>query len=174
MYGSTLNGIIMKNKVKSWVFILLMTTAVVVGAISCKPKVSDADLKAKIETVTADHPNVVVSVKDGAVTLSGTVASEEDRSRLEEVAKNADPNNVKSVANELTVEAAPIITNTDDADLTAKVADATKDYPSVKAEVSSGIITVTGSIEQTRVQPLKMALDALNPKKVDMSGLTVK
>src|SRR5690606_41319907 len=106
MYGSTLNGIIMKNKVKSWVFILLMTTSVVVGAITCKPKVSDADLKAKIETVTADHQNVVVSVKDGAVPLSGTVESEEDRRRQAEVAKTADPTNAKAVAKECSAKAA--------------------------------------------------------------------
>ncbi|MFD1768971.1 BON domain-containing protein [Sphingobacterium suaedae] len=163
----------MKILNKTWPSMLL-GTLLAVSVISCKPKVSDADLKAKVESVTASNPNVVVSVKEGVVTLSGTVASEEEKNSLAEAAKNADAKHVKSVINELTVETAPIVTSTDDADLTAKVVDATKDYPTVKAEVKGGIITVTGSIEQARVQPLKMALDALNPKKVDMSALTVK
>lgn len=149
--------------------VLLLTSSM----IACKSKVSDADLKAKVETVTAASPNVVVGVADGVVTLTGTVASEEEKVSLADAAKKADTKNIKSVVNELIVETAPIETNSDDADLITKVIDATKDYPNVKVDVKDGIITVTGSVEQSRVQPLKMALDALNPKKVDMSALTV-
>lgn len=148
---------------------LLLTGSIV----ACKSKVSDADLQAKVETVTAGSPNVVVGVAEGVVTLTGTVATEEEKNSLGEAAKNADANNVKSVVNELIIDQAPIQTNSDDADLITKVIDATKDYPTVNVDVKDGVITVTGSIEQTRVQPLKMALDALNPKKVDMSALSI-
>jgi hyperosmotically inducible protein len=54
------------------------------------------------------------------------------------------------------------------------VAEATKDFPSVQASVNDGVITVTGELEQARIVVLKQALDALNPKKVDMSAIQVK
>ena len=152
---------------------MLLALLLVGSMVACKSKVSDADIKAKVETVTAGSPNVVVGVSEGVVTLTGTVATEQEKTSLAEAAKNADAKNVKSVVNELIVNATPIETNSDDADLITKVIDATKDYSTVKVDVKDGIITVTGSLEQSRVQPLKMALDALNPKKVDMSGLTV-
>ncbi|MHC8949947.1 BON domain-containing protein [Sphingobacterium hungaricum] len=139
---------------------------------SCKSKVSDADIKAKVETAMSPNPTVMVDVKDGAVTLTGDVQTDEDKRNLENAAKAAEPKAIKSIVNNLTV--APIEINTDDADLTAKVVDATKDFPNVKATVADGVITVTGEVEQARVQTLKMSLDALNPKKVDFTGLQVK
>jgi len=52
--------------------------------------------------------------------------------------------------------------------------DATKDFPTVKATVKDGIITVTGTLEQSRVQVLKQSLDALSPKKVDIAAIEIK
>lgn len=139
---------------------------------SCKSKVSDADIKAKVETAMSPNPTVMVDVKDGVVTLTGDVQTDEDKRNLENAAKAAEPKAIKSIVNNLTV--APIEINTNDVDLTAKVVDATKDFPNVKTTVADGIITVTGEVEQARVQTLKMSLDALNPKKVDFTGLQVK
>ncbi len=153
--------------------ILVLSSFIVFGAVSCKSKVSDADLKTKVESVVSSNPNVMVEVKDGVVTLSGVANSEEEKQALEASAKAADAKGIKSVVNNITVQA-PIVVNTDDADLSAKVVDATKDFPTVSTSVHDGIITVTGSVEQARVQVLKQSLDALNPKKVDMSALTVK
>src|SRR5690606_21689770 len=93
-------------------------------------------------------------------------------SGLENAVKASDSKSVKSVVNNIVVESVSI--NTDDADLSAKVSEAVKDFPSVQATVNAGVITVTGELEQARVIVLKQALDGLNPKKVDMSGLTVK
>lgn len=156
------------------VFSMFLVTGIVTfGTISCKSKVSDADLKTKVETAVNSNPGVVVDVKDGVVTLTGTVASEDERMALENSAKAADAKGIKSVVNNLVVQA-PIEINTDDADLTAKIVDATKDFPTVKATVQGGVITVTGTLEQARVMVLKQSLDALNPKKVDMSALVVK
>jgi len=158
---------------RSWSTVLL-ATLLACTFFACKSKVSDADLKAKIESVIVSSPNVVVGVTDGVVTLSGTVATEQEKAALADAAKNADSKSVKSVINDLMVDAAPIETSSDDADLITKVIDASKDFPNIKVDVKDGIIKVTGDVEQSRVQTLKMALDALNPKKVDMSGLTVK
>ncbi|WP_079645763.1 BON domain-containing protein [Sphingobacterium nematocida] len=151
----------------------LVASIVTLGAISCKSKVSDADLKTKVEAAVSANPSVMVDVKDGVVTLSGTVSSDEERTLLENSAKAADAKGIKSVVNNITVQA-PIEINTNDADLTAKIVDATKDFPTVKATVAGGVITVTGTLEQARVMVLKQSLDALNPKKVDMSALVVK
>ena len=54
------------------------------------------------------------------------------------------------------------------------VVDATKDFPGIKATVADSVITVTGEIAQSKVKTLKQSLDALNPKKVDMSQVKVK
>lgn len=151
---------------------LLMAGALTTSAISCKSKVSDADLQAKVETAITSNPTVNATVKDGVVTLSGTVSSEAEKTALENAVKASDSKSVKSVVNNIVVESVSI--NTDDADLTAKVSEAVKDFPSVQATVNAGVITVTGELEQARVIVLKQALDGLNPKKVDMSGLTVK
>jgi len=153
---------------------LALAGTLTLATISCKSKVSDTDLKAKVETVTSGHPNVSVDAKDGVITLSGTVASDDEKRQLEEAAKNVDTKHIKSVVNNIVVELPHIETSVSDADLINKVIDATKDFPSIQADVKDGVITVTGSLEQAHVQTLKMALDALNPKKVDMSGLTVK
>ena len=155
--------------------VFLISGALLSGSMSCKSKISDVDLKAKVEKAVATNPNVLVEVKDGVVTLNGTVASEEEKVQLENAAKAADAKGVKSVANNLVVNVAPpveINTNTDD--LTNKVNEFVKDFPTIKAEVKEGVIVVTGELEQARVQALKMGLDALQPKKVDMSTLKVK
>lgn len=155
--------------------IALVSGTLMTGTIACKSKISDSDLKAKVETAIQSNPGVTVEVKDGVVTLNGTANSEDEKLQIENAAKAADSKGVKSVQNNIVVNTAPPIEiNTNDADLTAKVAEFTKDFPTVKTAISDGVITVTGEVEQARVQALKMGLDALNPKKVDMSGLTVK
>ncbi|SEG67390.1 BON domain-containing protein [Sphingobacterium lactis] len=155
--------------------IALVSGVLMTGTIACKSKISDADLKAKVETAITANPNVTVDVKDGVVTLNGTVASDDEKLQIENAVKAADSKGVKSVVNNIVVNTAPPVEiNTNDADLTAKVSEFTKDFPSVKTAVVDGVITVTGELEQARVQALKMGLDALNPKKVDMSGLIIK
>jgi hyperosmotically inducible protein len=144
------------------------------SAISCKSKVSDADLKAKVEHVVSSTNGVIVDVKDGVVTLSGTVSSEAEREAIENSAKAADGQHIKSVVNNIVVQVPQVEINTDDADLLAKVVDATKDFPNVQATVKEGIITVTGTVEQSRLQVLKQSLDALSPKKVDLSAVVTK
>lgn len=161
--------------IKKNLSVLLISATLLAGNVACKSKVSDSDLKAKVETAISSNANVQVDVKEGVVTLNGTVSSEEEKAQLESAAKAADAKGIKSLVNNLVVNApAPIEINTNTDDLTNKVTEFTKDFPSIKTVVSDGVITVTGELEQARVQALKMGLDALNPKKVDMTGLTVK
>lgn len=159
---------------KNLLSILVLSGSLAIATVSCKSKVSDADLRAKVENSISNNSGVTVDVKDGVVTLSGTVATEDERMAIENSAKAADSKGVKSVVNNIVVQAPQIDINSNDADLKAKVVDATKDFPSISATVNEGVITVTGTIEQARVQVLKQSLDALSPKKVDMTALVVK
>src|SRR5690606_23433482 len=96
------------------------------------------------------------------------------REAIENSAKAADGQHIKSVVNNIVVVVPQVEVNTDDADLSAKVVDATKDFPNVQTMVKDGIITVTGTVEQSRIQVLKQSLDALSPKKVDLSAVVIK
>lgn len=153
---------------------IALSGCIAFSAISCKSKVSDADLKAKVENVVSNTNGVIVDVKDGIVTLSGTVSSQAEREAIENSAKAVDGQHIKSVVNNIVVQVPQIDVHTDDVDLSAKVVDATKDFPNVQTTVKDGIITVTGTVEQSRLQVLKQSLDALSPKKVDLSAVVTK
>ncbi|MCA5004666.1 BON domain-containing protein [Sphingobacterium bovistauri] len=159
---------------KNVINVFVLSACIAISTSSCKSKVSDADLKAKVETVVASTPGVTVDVKDGVLTLSGSVATEAEREAIANTAKAADSKNIKSVVNNIVVEAPKVEINANDVDLAAKVVDATKDFPTVQAVVKDGIVTVTGTLEQARIQVLKQSLDALSPKKVDLSALVIK
>lgn len=164
----------MTMTLKNVITVLAISCSLAFATVSCKSKVSDADLKSRINSIVTSTPGVTVDVKEGVVTLSGTVNSEAEREAIENSAKAVDSKNIKSVVNNITVNAPTVEINTDDADLAAKVVDATKDFPTVKATVKDGIITVTGTLEQSRVQVLKQSLDALSPKKVDLAAIEIK
>jgi osmotically-inducible protein OsmY len=61
---------------------------------------------------------------------------------------------------------APVDIATDE-DLTNGVKDATKDYPTVTADVNNGEVTLTGSVQRDRLPNLMQSIHALNPKKVN-------
>lgn len=143
--------------------------------VSCKSKPKDADIQAAITTALQSTPGVSADVKDGVVTLSGAVATPADKDAAEAAAKVTQ--GVKSVVNNVTVTPpppppAPEVT-ADDA-LKTSVAAIVKDFPGIQADVKDGVITITGEQKADRWKKLKMALDALKPKKVDASGLKVK
>ncbi len=143
--------------------------------VSCKSKPKDADIQAAVTTALQSTPGVSADVKDGVVTLSGAVATAADKDAAEAAAKVTQ--GVKSVVNNVTVTPpppppAPEVT-ADDA-LKTSVAAIVKDFPGIQADVKDGVITITGEQKADRWKKLKMALDALKPKKVDASGLKVK
>ena len=148
--------------------------------ISCKGKPKDADIQATVATALQSTPGVSADVKDGVVTLAGSVTSQADKDAAENAAKVTQ--GVKSVVNNITV-ATPPPPPPAAADTTAATADAAlktgveaivKDFPGIKADVKDGVITITGESKADRWKKLKIALDALKPKKVDASGLKVK
>ncbi|MFY0255739.1 BON domain-containing protein [Chitinophaga sp. 30R24] len=148
--------------------------------ISCKGKPKDADIQANVTTALASTPGVTADVKDGVVTLSGTVSSEADKDAAEAAAKVTE--NVKSVVNNITVAPspdttpppAPTTTSNGDDSLKIAVGSIVKDFPGIQADVQDSVIVITGESKADRWKKLKIALDALKPKKVDASGLKVK
>jgi hypothetical protein len=146
---------------------------------SCKPRNTDADVQAKVSEVLNSIPGISADVKDGVVTLSGSVADDATKTSAEDLAKAAP--GVKSVTNDIIVApaAAPAAATNGapfsaDDQLKAGIATAVKDFPGINTQVDNGVIKVSGEISSAKWKTLKMALDALNPKKVDASGLKIK
>lgn len=151
--------------------------AATVSFVSCSPK--DSDIKKAVDEKISSTPEMtgaVADVKDGVVTLTGEVKDEACKEMCgKEIAA---VKGVKSVVNNTTVAppppppAAPVEISADDP-LAKAVTDATKDYPTVKAEVKDGVITLTGDIKKDQLKKLMPLLQSLKPKKVD-NKLTVK
>jgi hyperosmotically inducible protein len=164
----------MKNmKVTKGLAVIMFALAV--GFVSCKPK--DADIKTAVEQAISAIPDAAgatIEVKDGIATITGEFKDETARIAAETAAKAV--KGVKSVVNNGTVAAPVVVAPVEvsaDAALISAVADAVKDFGTVKADVKDGIITLTGEIQKTNLPKLMMSLNALKPKKVD-NKLTVK
>lgn len=156
----------------------VMMIALAVGFVSCKPK--DADIKTAVEQAISAIPDAAgatIEVKDGVATISGEFKDEAAKAAAEAAAKAV--KGVKSVVNNGTITpppapvvAAPVEVSADAA-LISSVADATKDFTTVKADVKDGVVTLTGEIKKADLPKLMQSLNALKPKKVD-NKLTVK
>jgi hypothetical protein len=71
-----------------------------------------------------------------------------------------------------TTTTAPVIAGDDE--LKKGVADATKDYPTVTADVTDSVINVSGEIKRADWQRLMPTLNSLHPKRVNSTSLTIK
>jgi osmotically-inducible protein OsmY len=141
---------------------------------SCKPKISDQDIEAKIQSNPA-LSHIVATANKGVVTLSGEAKDETDKANVEAAVKAME--GVKQVVNNITIAPppppAPVEIAADDP-LTKGIADVLKDFPSVKATANDGVITVTGEATAANWKKIKIALDGLRPKKVDATALKIK
>ena len=72
----------------------------------------------------------------------------------------------KTVDTSSTTTTAPVEVASDDA-LRSGVKDATKDYPTVTATVANGEVTLTGTLDRSKLQGLMQSINNLNPKKVN-------
>lgn len=143
--------------------------------IACKGRPSDTELQTKVSEMVK-VPGVVTEVKEGAVTLSGTVVDEASKTAAESAARSVE--GIKGVTNNIAVIAPPamdpVVNISPDDALTTQVSAAVKDFPGVAATVNDGVISVAGELTKDQWKTLKMALDGLGPKKVDASGLKLK
>jgi len=157
---------------KKTIAMALLALTVSFGAVSCKKKVSDADLQTKATAVVTANPTASVEVKDGVAHLSGTFATEEEKNAA--IASLKTIEGVKDVMDMATV-APPVVETTSAVDpaVQQKVTDALKDFPSVKVEVVNGELTLTGNVSATQARKIKESVDALKVGKVNYN-YTVK
>lgn len=155
---------------KKTIAMAALALAVSFGAISCKKKVSDADLTAKATTTITANPNASVEVKEGVARLSGVYATAEERDAA--IAELKKIEGVKEVMDMTSIAPAVEVNEVDPAVL-AKVQDAVKDFPSVTVEVVEGQLTLTGNVSSTQARKIKESIDALKIGKYN-NNLVVK
>lgn len=142
---------------------------------SCKPK--DSVVQANINEKFAATPEctgATATVADGVATLTGEVKDDACKNLAGTTAEGI--KGVKSVVNNLTTTPPPPPPPpaiSPDSALTQGVTDATKDFPTVKAAVSNGQITLTGSIKRSDLKTLMQSLNSLHPSKIN-NQLTIK
>ncbi|WP_419870160.1 BON domain-containing protein [Chryseobacterium sp. CT-SW4] len=159
---------------KKTIAMAALAMAVSFGAVSCKKKVSDADLQTQATTIVTSNPGASVEVKDGVAHLSGTFADQQSKDAM--IAQLKAVNGIKDVMDMSTIAPAeaPVATTTAvDPAVQQKVQDAVKDFPSVKVEVVNGELTLTGNVSPQQARKIKESVDALKVGKVNYN-YTVK
>lgn len=159
---------------KKTIAMAALAVAVSFGAVSCKKKVSDADLQTQATTVVTSNPNASVEVKEGVAHLSGTFADQSSKDAM--IAQLKAIKGVKDVMDMSKVEATPAPVETKsavDPAVQKKVQDAVKDFPTVKVEVINDELTLTGNVSKEQAKKIKQSVDALKVGKVKFN-YTVK
>lgn len=142
---------------------------------ACSPK--DADIEKNIREKLSDTPGIEVTVHEGVATIVGTCEDDAFKRNIESTVKSV--KGVKTVINncqfpEPGVEpaAAAVIINSD-SDLDKSVSKLIEAYKGVSATVVGGVVTLSGEIKRSELQPLIQRVQELKPQKVD-NKLTVK
>jgi osmotically-inducible protein OsmY len=155
-------------KLKNLLMVLVLAVSTVLVSTGCKKKANDSEIKSKVETAVA-NPAVNVEVKEGDVTLSGSVSDAASKTSAETAAKSVEE--VKNVTNAIAVaEPVPVqapVEIADDASISAQLAGVVDDYKGVKATVNNGVITLTGNIKRDELQHLMQEVMTLKPKSVE-------
>ena len=158
----------MKNQRLINPFILAAGMALVLFA--CGPKDEQiAELaKTSINTIA---PNIGVDVKDGKLTLTGEVESEELKAKIEETAKAI--KGVKELASSLTVKpkgpTPQELAAMADSALGTSISQALTvlNIPGLAASVKDSVITLTGNVKRSQLMLVMKAASDLGPKKVE-------
>lgn len=154
-----------------------LALAVSFGSISCKKKVSDADLQTSATTIVAANPSATVEVKEGVAHLGGTFASQAEKDAaiksLKEIKGVKDVHDMATIAPAVTAPDPVTTTTAVDPMVQQKVKDALKDFPSVNVEVVNGELTLTGTASSAQARKIKESVDALKVGKVNYN-YTVK
>lgn len=145
--------------------VLILTCALLSSAVfySCKP--NDEKLQEQVETVLSTVPSSVTgTVKDGVVTLTGIVDSEEAKAAAEAAIKTV--KDIKSVTNNIEVKL-PVVINPDEIlSTTISTALTAAGFKDVSLAVDSGVVTLTGEAKKTDLQKIMQIANEAQPKKV--------
>lgn len=135
-------------------------------AISCKKKPNDTELATQATEIVKANPTASVEVKEGVAHLSGTFATQAEKDAM--IASLKAIPGVKDVMDMASVTPAAVETaSVVDPAVQQKLADAVKDFPTVKAEVVNGELTLTGDVTAEQARKIKMSVDALKLGKVN-------
>lgn len=136
-------------------------------AISCKKKPNDTELATQATEIVKANPTASVEVKEGVAHLSGTFATQAEKdamiASLKAIPGVKDVMDMSSVVPAAVVETASIV----DPAVQQKLADAVKDFKTVKVEVVNGELTLTGDVTAEQARKIKMSVDALKLGKVN-------
>lgn len=135
-------------------------------AISCKKKPNDTELATQATEIVKANPTASVEVKEGVAHLSGTFATQAEKDAM--IASLKAIPGVKDVMDMASVTPAAVETaSVVDPAVQQKLADAVKDFKTVKVEVVNGELTLTGDVTAEQARKIKMSVDALKLGKVN-------
>jgi hypothetical protein len=160
-------------KINKTFIAIFLSASVLFFSCQAKDSVVQASVNEKL-AATPECTGATATVTDGVATLTGEVKDDDCKKMAATTAEGV--KGVKSVVNNLTTTPPPPPPATaisPDSALSQGVADATKDFPTVKAEVNNGEITLTGSIKRSDLKTLMQSLNSLNPTKIN-NQLTIK
>ncbi len=136
-------------------------------AVSCKKKPNDTELATQATEIVKANPTASVEVKEGVAHLSGTFATQAEKdamiASLKAIPGVKDVMDMASVTPAAAVETASVV----DPAVQQKLADAVKDFKTVKVEVVNGELTLTGDVTAEQARKIKMSVDALKLGKVN-------
>ena len=136
-------------------------------AVSCKKKPNDTELATQATEIVKANPTASVEVKEGVAHLSGTFATQAEKdamiASLKAIPGVKDVMDMSSVVPAAVVETASVV----DPAVQQKLADAVKDFKTVKVDVVNGELTLTGDVTAEQARKIKMSVDALKLGKVN-------
>lgn len=145
--------------------ILICTLALFAGIsfYSCKP--NDEKLQKEVTNALSVQPTVSSSVKDGVVTLTGIVESEEAKTAAEASVKSV--KDIKSVVNNIEVKKPEPVINPDDV-LNSSITSAltSAGFKDVVVSVKDGEVTLTGTVKKADLKKVMQIANEAKPKKV--------
>ncbi len=159
---------------KKKVFLFLCSVLTIGLMSSCRP--NDSKLQQDVQAeMSRTYSNITSSVRDGVVTLSGTVDSEETRASAERTARNV--NHVKSVNNNIMVRStqmnpatsAPASTMmSSDTEISRNITNALTNggYNDVRVSVNNGQVTLTGNVNRSDLQRVMQIANQANATRV--------
>lgn len=154
---------------KKFLFIFACVIITGMGFQSCKP--NEQKVQSEIEKVLrTSYSNVSTNYRDGVATLTGTVATQQERTAAENAARSV--KDVKSVVNNITVQqvAQPTqtVTVSDDQTIRTTINNrlSQEGYTNLTVSVNNGEVTLTGNLKRDDLSKVMQIANESKPKRV--------
>lgn len=150
-------------------FLVISACILMTGLLFQSCKKSDENIQKDVnKTLTENNFSMISStVKDGTVTLVGTVDSQQQKSEVEN--KVRDVKDVKGVVSNVVVkEATPQVVVNPDQTIKSTIDSklSTAGYKDVKVEVKDGEVILTGDLKRADLTKVMQIANESNPKSV--------